>query len=84
MSPKKSTTTNKKSKGLTDEEKAAMKARARELKAEERASKNKAEVDCCWRGQDRRAREESGERRMKAVTNPAPIDGLYGPVAALF
>ncbi len=34
---------NNKSKGFTDEEKAAMKARARELKAEERANKDKAE-----------------------------------------
>src|SRR6266540_6516236 len=34
---------NKKSKGFTDEERAAMKERAKELKAEERASKNKAE-----------------------------------------
>jgi uncharacterized protein YdhG (YjbR/CyaY superfamily) len=34
---------NKKSQGFTDEEKAAMKARAQELKAEARASKNKAE-----------------------------------------
>ena len=40
MSPTKAT---QKSKGFTDEEKAAMKERARELKAEERASKNKAE-----------------------------------------
>jgi uncharacterized protein YdhG (YjbR/CyaY superfamily) len=45
-----STTTNKsttkkdkKSKGFSAEERAAMKARARELKAEERASKNRAE-----------------------------------------
>ncbi len=37
------TANNKKSKGFTDVEKAAMKARAQELKAEERASKNKAE-----------------------------------------
>jgi len=51
MSPKKdtqksaksTTTTGKKSKGFTDEERAAMKARVQELKAEERASKNKAE-----------------------------------------
>jgi uncharacterized protein YdhG (YjbR/CyaY superfamily) len=51
MSPKKdtqksaksTTTNNKKSKGWTDEEKAAMKARAQELKAEARADKNKAE-----------------------------------------
>ena len=33
----------KKSKGFTDEERAAMKERAKELKAEERASKNRAE-----------------------------------------
>ena len=34
---------NKKSKGFTDEERAAMRERAKELKAEERANKNKAE-----------------------------------------
>jgi uncharacterized protein YdhG (YjbR/CyaY superfamily) len=34
---------DEKSKGFTAEERAAMKARARELKAEERASKNRAE-----------------------------------------
>ncbi len=34
---------NKKSKGFTDEEKAAMRNRAQELKAEARANKNKAE-----------------------------------------
>ena len=39
MSPKKETT---KSAGFTDEEKAAMKARAQEMKAEERASKDRA------------------------------------------
>jgi uncharacterized protein YdhG (YjbR/CyaY superfamily) len=51
MSPKKetqesaksATASNKKSKRFTDEEHAAMKARARELKAEERANKNKAD-----------------------------------------
>jgi uncharacterized protein YdhG (YjbR/CyaY superfamily) len=37
------TATNKKSKGWTDEEKAAMKERAKELKAEARANKDKAE-----------------------------------------
>ena len=41
MSPKKET--KKSSEGFTAEEKAAMKARAQELKAEARASKNKAE-----------------------------------------
>jgi uncharacterized protein YdhG (YjbR/CyaY superfamily) len=37
------TATGKKSKGFTDEEKAAMKERAKELKAEARADKDKAE-----------------------------------------
>src|SRR5215216_3387537 len=37
------TTINKKSKGFTDEERAAMRNRAQELKAEARANKNKAE-----------------------------------------
>ena len=41
-SAKTTTATNKKSKGFTDEERAAMKARARELKAEARADKDKA------------------------------------------
>jgi len=42
MKPAKSTTTTgKKSKGFTDEEKAAMRERAKELKAEERAKKDK-------------------------------------------
>lgn len=51
MSPKKetqesaknTTAINKKSKGFTDEERAAMKERAKELKAEERANRDKAE-----------------------------------------
>jgi len=51
MSPKKDTqksakstaANNKKSKGFTDEERAAMKERAQELKAEARANKNKAD-----------------------------------------
>jgi uncharacterized protein YdhG (YjbR/CyaY superfamily) len=44
MNPgKSSTATGKKSKGFTDEEKAAMKNRAKELKAEARADKDKAE-----------------------------------------
>jgi uncharacterized protein YdhG (YjbR/CyaY superfamily) len=42
-SAKRTTATGKTSKGFTDDERAAMKARARELKAEERASKNRAE-----------------------------------------
>ena len=50
MSPKKetpksksTTAINKKSKGFTDEERAAMKERAQELKAEARANKDKAD-----------------------------------------
>jgi uncharacterized protein YdhG (YjbR/CyaY superfamily) len=42
-SAKGATAINKKSKGFTDEEKAAMRNRAQELKAEERANKNKAD-----------------------------------------
>jgi hypothetical protein len=42
-STKKTTADNKKAEGFTDEEKAAMKARAQELKAEARAEKDKAE-----------------------------------------
>jgi uncharacterized protein YdhG (YjbR/CyaY superfamily) len=40
---KRSTATGKTSEGFTDEERAAMKERARELKAEARASRNKAD-----------------------------------------
>ncbi|MEO7911515.1 MAG: DUF1801 domain-containing protein [Roseiflexaceae bacterium] len=42
-SAKSTTATNKKSKGFTGEERAAMKERSQELKAEARANKNKAE-----------------------------------------
>ena len=42
-SAKSTTAINKKSKGFSDEEKAAMKERAKELKAEARADKDKAE-----------------------------------------
>jgi uncharacterized protein YdhG (YjbR/CyaY superfamily) len=42
-SAKSTTAINKKSKGFTDEERAAMKERAQELKAEARANKDKAE-----------------------------------------
>jgi uncharacterized protein YdhG (YjbR/CyaY superfamily) len=42
MSTKKATTVGKSSKGFTDEEKAAMKERAKELKAEERMNKDRA------------------------------------------
>src|ERR1700738_5718062 len=42
-SAKSTTAIGKTSKGFTDEEKAAMRSRAKELKAEARANKNKAE-----------------------------------------
>jgi uncharacterized protein YdhG (YjbR/CyaY superfamily) len=42
-SAKSTTATNRKSNGFTDEERAAMKERAQELKAEARANKNKAD-----------------------------------------
>ena len=42
-STKSTTATGKKSEGFTDEERAAMRERAKELKAEARANKNKAE-----------------------------------------
>jgi hypothetical protein len=42
-SVQRTTTANKESKGFTDEERAAMKARAQELKTEARANKDKAE-----------------------------------------
>jgi len=42
-SAKSTTAINRKSKSFTDEERAAMKARAQELKAEARANKNKAD-----------------------------------------
>src|SRR5918999_434889 len=42
-STKRTAAINKKSKGFTDEERAAMQERAKELKAEERANKKKAE-----------------------------------------
>jgi uncharacterized protein YdhG (YjbR/CyaY superfamily) len=41
-SAKRTTATGRTAKGFTEDERAAMKARARELKAEERASKNRA------------------------------------------
>src|SRR6516165_9774730 len=44
-SAKSTTAINKKSKGFTDEERAAMKEHARELKAEARANKNKADEE---------------------------------------
>jgi uncharacterized protein YdhG (YjbR/CyaY superfamily) len=42
MSPKNDTKTREKSKGFSEEERAAMKERAKELKAEERAGKDRA------------------------------------------
>jgi uncharacterized protein YdhG (YjbR/CyaY superfamily) len=56
MSTKKATATSKESQGFSAEEKAAMRERAKELKAEERMNKNRAE----------------GERAALAVINALP------------
>jgi uncharacterized protein YdhG (YjbR/CyaY superfamily) len=56
MSTKKATAASKKSQGFSAEEKAAMRERAKELKAEERMNKNRAE----------------GERALLAVINALP------------
>ena len=68
MSPKKETQKSAESttKGFTDEERAAMKERAKELKAEARANKDKAD------GESDRAREDrrdagTGSRHGQAV-----------------
>jgi uncharacterized protein YdhG (YjbR/CyaY superfamily) len=75
MSPKKDTQTSATSTGFTDEERAAMKERARELKAEARASKDRAagERDVLAKiaempGPDR----ELAERVHAVVTASAP------------
>ncbi len=49
MSPKNDTTTREKSKGFSEEERAAMKERAKELKAEERAEKDREKGESALR-----------------------------------
>jgi uncharacterized protein YdhG (YjbR/CyaY superfamily) len=75
-SAKSAATINKKSKGFADEERAAMKERAKELKAEARANKNKAEGEsdvlaaiAAMSGSDR----SMAERLHEIIKDSAPI-----------
>jgi uncharacterized protein YdhG (YjbR/CyaY superfamily) len=83
MSPKKDTQTSaksttasgKKSKGFTDEEKAAMRNRAQELKAEARTNKNKAEGESAALAAIAAMQEPDrsvGERLHAIITASAP------------
>ena len=80
MSPKKETkksnpASEKKSKGFTDDEKAAMKERAKELKAEARADKDKAEGESALLAKIAEMKEpdRSMARRLHAIiTTSAP------------
>jgi uncharacterized protein YdhG (YjbR/CyaY superfamily) len=74
-SAKSTTASGKKSKGFTDEERAAVRARAKELKAEERANKNRAAGEsaalaaiAAMQGSDR----AMAERLHTTVTAGAP------------
>jgi len=84
MSPKKetqksaksTTAINKKSKGFTDEEQSAMKERAKELKAEARANKNKAdgEKDVLEKIAEMSEPDRTMAKRLHAIiTKTAPI-----------
>lgn len=77
MSKDKSTTTiNKKSKGFTDGEQAAMKERSKELKAEARASKSKAdgESDVLAKIAEMPEPERTMARRLHAIIKAsAPV-----------
>jgi uncharacterized protein YdhG (YjbR/CyaY superfamily) len=75
-STKSNTAIDKTSKGFTDEERAAMKARAQELKAEARANKNKADGErdllaaiAAMRGPDR-----AMAKRLHAIVTAAAPD----------
>ena len=68
-SAKRSTALNKKSKGFTDEERAAMKERARELKAEARANMDKAagESDVLAKIAEMQGSERAMAKRLHAI-----------------
>jgi len=77
MSTKKGTQTSaKSSKGFTDEEKAAMKERARELKAEERASKDRAagESDLLAKIAELPAPDRAMAKRLHAIITASAPD----------
>ena len=74
-SAKSATAVDKKSKGWTDDEKAAMKARAQELKAEARAGKDRAEgekVILAAIGAMKEPDRSTGKRLHEIVTAAAP------------
>ena len=72
----KSTASRKKSKGFTDEERAAMKERARELKAEERASKKKAdgESDVLAKIAEMQGSDRAMAKRLHAIVTASAPD----------
>ena len=81
MSAKKGTQTRttapgKKSKGFTDEERAAMKERAKELKAEERASRNRAdgESDLLAKIAEMPGRDRAMAKRLHAIVTASAPD----------
>ena len=72
----KSTATGKKSKGFTAEERAAMKERARELKAEERANKDKAagEKDVVAKIAEMQGSDRTMAKRLHAIVKASGPD----------
>jgi len=84
------TASNKKFKGFTDEERAAMKDRAQELKAEARASKHKAEgeSDVFARIAEMPEPERAMARRLhEIITASAPVlspKTWYGKIVCFF
>jgi uncharacterized protein YdhG (YjbR/CyaY superfamily) len=77
MSTKKATQTSaKSSKGFTDEEKAAMRERAKELKAEERASKDRAagESDLLAKIAELPSKDRAMAKRLHAIVTASAPD----------
>ena len=75
-SAKSTTATGKESKGFTDEERAAMKERAQELKAEARANKNKADGESAVLAKiaEMQGSERSMAKRLHAIIKAsAPV-----------
>ena len=72
----KSTATGKKSKGFTAEERAAMKERAQELKAEERANKDKAagEKDVLAKIAEMQGSDRTMAKRLHAIVKASGPD----------
>ena len=75
-SAKSTTAAGKTSKGFTDEERAAMRERARELKAEERANKNRAagESDLLAKIAEMRGSDRAMAERLHAIVTASAPD----------